>query len=126
MGGALPMSPISQSGISKRSERRIAVRLPLRVRGRDARGFAFEEDTASENLCRSGAAFRTRFDVAIGSNLEIRIPLQGPAARREENDFETQGRVVHVSQSPSDGERVVGVQFVGPRFQRMFRPESGT
>src|SRR5271168_3728809 len=124
MGGALPMSPISQSGISKRSERRIAVRLPLRVRGRDARGFAFEEDTASENLCRSGAAFRTRFDVAIGSNLEIRIPTQGYAARRAESDFQTQGRVVHVSDSVTEGERVVGVQFTGPRFQRVFRSES--
>jgi hypothetical protein len=101
------------------------VRLPLRVKGKDARGFAFEEDTATENLCRSGAAFHTRFDVAIGSSLQIRIPLQGPAMRRDENDFETQGRVVHVSASEPDGERMVGVQFVGPRFQRMFRPESG-
>jgi len=96
----------------------------LRVSGRDARGFAFEEDTASENLCRSGAAFRTRFDVAIGSNLEIRIPTQGAATRRGEQDFETQGRVVHVTESPTDGGRVVGVQFVGPRFQRVFRSES--
>lgn len=111
--------------IAQRSERRISVRLPLRVRGRDARGFAFEEDTASENLCRGGAAFRTRFDVAIGSNLEIRIPGQGSLARRNENDFETKGRVVHVGQvSLKDGERVVGVQFVGPRFQRVFRSES--
>jgi PilZ domain len=108
----------------QRSERRISVRLPLRVRGRDARGFAFEEDTASENLCRSGAAFRTRFDVVIGSSLQIRIPLQGPSARREENDFETQGRVVHVSEGLTEGEKVVGVHFEGPRFQRMFRSES--
>jgi hypothetical protein len=110
----------------QRSERRISVRLPLHVWGQDAKGFSFEEDTASENLCRSGAAFRTRFDVAVGSNLKIRIPLQGPAPRRQEADFETQGRVVHVSQAQDSGERVVGVQFVGPRFQRMFRPESGS
>jgi PilZ domain len=118
------MSPVIESVARKRSERRIAVRLPLRVRGRDARGYAFEEETASENLCRSGAAFRTRFDVAIGSSLEIRIPLQGHATRRGEQDFETQGKVVHIRQGESDGERVVGVQFVGPRFQRMFRSES--
>jgi hypothetical protein len=106
-----------------RSERRVSVRLPLRVRGRDIRGFAFEEDTSSENLCRGGAAFRTRFDVAVGSNLEIRIPMPGVAMRRNE-DFQTQGRVVHVTETLTDGERVVGVQFVGPRFQRMFRPET--
>lgn len=118
------MSPVMETVARKRSERRIAVRLPLRVRGKDARGFSFEEDTSSENLCRSGAAFRTRFDVAIGSSLEIRIPTQGAAQRRGEQDFETQGRVVHVSESLTDGEKVVGVQFVGPRFQRVFRSES--
>ncbi len=107
-----------------RSERRISVRLPLRVRGKDARGFSFEEETASENLCRGGAAFRTRFDVAIGSNLEIRIPHQNRTVRRQDPDFETQGEVVHVSQPRTDGEKVVGVRFTGPRFQRMFRPES--
>jgi PilZ domain len=118
------MSLVNESVVFKRSERRIAVRLPLRVRGRDSRGFAFEDDTASENLCRSGVAFRTRFDVAIGSNLEIRIPKQAYTAKRAEVDFETQGKVVHVSESLADGERVVGVQFVGPRFQRVFRSES--
>jgi hypothetical protein len=96
----------------------------LRVRGRDTRGFAFEEDTASENLCRSGAAFCSRFELAIGSNLEIRIPMQAYPSRRYENDFETQGRVVHVSDSRADGEKLVGVHFVGPRFQKVFRSES--
>src|ERR1700739_4279668 len=80
MEGAQPMSQISDQLIEKtarqRSERRISVRVPLRVRACDAREFAFEEDTASENLCRGGAAFRTRFDVAIGSSLQIHIPLQ--------------------------------------------------
>ena len=118
------MSQISQKVAHQRSERRISVRLPLRVWGQDARGFSFEEDTSSENLCRSGAAFRTRFDVAVGSNLQIRIPLQGAAMRRSENDFQTLGRVVHVSKALADGERVVGVQFIGPRFQRVFRSES--
>src|SRR5258708_4388105 len=71
-----PMVRLASTTVWKqRSERRIAVRLPLKVRGRDAHGFAFEEDTSSENLCRNGAAFVTRFDVAIGSDLEIRIPL---------------------------------------------------
>ena len=118
------MSPVIESVDRKRSERRIAVRLPLRVRGRDARGFSFEEETASENLCRSGAAFRTRFDVAIGSSLEIRIPMHGHVPRRGDQDFETQGKVVHISNGAVEGEKVVGVQFVGPRFQRMFRSES--
>jgi hypothetical protein len=119
------MSQTSERIARQRSERRIAVRLPLHVWGKDTRGFAFEEDTSSENLCRSGAAFRTRFDVAIGSSLQIRIPMNGASAvRRAENDFQTQGRVVHVGEAQPDGEKLIGVQFVGPRFQRMFRPES--
>ena len=119
------MSQLAEKIAQRRSERRISVRLPLHVWGRDARGFAFEEETSSENLCRSGAAFRTHFDVAIGSNLQIRIPLNGPYARHSEHDFQTLGRVVHVREVQAGGsERLVGVQFVGPRFQRVFRSES--
>jgi len=138
------MVPLASTTVAKqRSERRISVRLPLQVRGRDAQGFAFVEETSSENLCRNGAAFVTRFDVAIGSDLEIRIPFSQYGARRpqpdryagpaiggrfaasrfNENDFATYGRVVHV-ESRSGKEKVVGVQFTGPRFQRLFRSES--
>lgn len=146
------MVPVSTSVSSQRSERRISVRLPLQVRGRDKRGVIFEEETSSENLCRSGAAFVTRFDVAIGSDLEIRIPFSYYASRRvdperlgvarngnrsavgrnddrsararNDLDFSTQGRVVHVHDSQSHGEKLVGVRFTGPRFRRVFRSES--
>ena len=116
------MVPASVS--KQRSERRISVRLPLKVRGRDVRGHTFEEDTTTENLCRNGAAFVSRFDVTIGSDLEILIPLSQRASRRSESDFATQGRVVHVANAEFAAERLVGVQFIGPRFQRVFRPES--
>jgi hypothetical protein len=154
-----PMVPVSTSVSRQRSERRIAVHLPLKLRGRDKNGILFEEETSSENLCRNGAAFMTRFDVAIGSDLEIRIPLSYNASRRaarpaggrgndgfaagnagryagarnydrfaaardNETDFATQGRVVHVADAESRGEKLVGVQFTGPRFQRVFRSES--
>lgn len=38
--------------------------------------------------------------------------------------FATQNRVVHVTGSQAEGERLVGVQFTGPRFQRFFPSES--
>lgn len=117
------MVPVSTTA-KQRSERRISVRLPLKVRGRDRRGVLFEEETSSENLSRNGAAFVTRFDVAIGSDLEIRVPMSRYASRRGDADFATQGRVVHVDDSVWEGEKVVGVQFTGPRFQRVFRSES--
>lgn len=118
------MVPVSSCVSTQRSERRISVHLPMRVRGRDSRGVIFEEETSSENLCRSGAAFLTRFDVAVGSDLEIRIPFSNYASRRSESDFATHGRVVHVRDAASLGEKLVGVQFTGPRFQRVFRSES--
>ena len=108
-----------------RAERRIAVRLPITVRGVDASGVTFEEATSSENLCRGGAAFRTRFDVAVGMDLDISIPLSQTGARRKhkDDDFAAQGRVVHVRDSDT-GERLVGVQFINNRFRRLFVPES--
>jgi PilZ domain len=118
------MVPLSTAALRQRSERRISVRLPLRIRGRDKRGVIFEEETSSENLCRSGAAFVTHFDIALGTDLEIRIPPSHYALRRGEPDFATRGRVVHVADSQWDGERLIGVQFTGPRFQRVFRSES--
>lgn len=114
------------SRVSKqRAERRISVHLPMTVRGRDRRGFSFEETTSSQNLCRSGAAFRTRFELMPGTDLEIQIPFSQYASRRAEPNFATQGRVVHVGEQQDEGERLVGVQFVGRRFHRVFRPEAG-
>jgi len=115
--------PTSAQVSKQRTERRIAVRLPMQVTGRDSRGIIFTEETSSENLCRNGAAFVTRFEVAIGSDLDIRIPQSHRAGRREESDFSTHGRVVHIAVASGPGERLVGVQFTGPRFQKVFRSE---
>ena len=120
------MVPADLSVSKQRSERRISVRLPLKVRGRDSRGVTFEEETSSENLCRSGAAFVTRFDLAIGCDVEIHIPIAQSSVRRKEaeSDFTTRGRVVHVKSHEARGEKVIGVQFIGPHFRRMFLSES--
>ena len=109
----------------QRTERRIAVRLPMQVTGRDSRGVVFTEETSSENLCRGGAAFVTRFDLPIGADIDIRIPTSSQQAwKREDGNFATRGRVVHVSNASGPDEKLVGVQFTGPRFQRVFCSES--
>jgi PilZ domain len=118
---------VTPSASKQRAERRIAVRLPLTVRGRDSEGRVFEEETSSENLCRGGVGFITRLDLAIGSDLEILIPFSQTGARRSERgerDFATSGRVIHVRSVESGSERMVGVQFTGPRFRRLFHSES--
>jgi hypothetical protein len=114
----------SMPGSKQRTDRRISVRLPMQVTGTDSRGVVFTEETSSENLCRNGAAFVTRFEVVVGSDLDIRIPMSHQAFRRVDADFATRGRVVHVATSDGPGERLVGVHFTGPRFQRMFRSDS--
>jgi len=118
------MVQLSSSSSKQRSERRIAVRLPLKVSGRDNHGVLFEEETSSENLCRNGAAFVTRLNIPVGCDLEIRIPFSQTPVLRKEADFSTSGRVVHVANSAQAGERLIGVQFTGPRFRRVFRSES--
>ncbi len=109
--------------LERRNERRIAVRLPIRVRGTDRDGVPFEEQTESENVCRSGTAFATTHELDPGAELEITIPLP-KQGRETETDFATRGRVVHVAPGKEKRIRIVGVEFIGPRFHRVFVSES--
>ncbi|HEX2710645.1 MAG TPA: PilZ domain-containing protein [Candidatus Acidoferrales bacterium] len=107
----------------RRSERRIAVQLPMELRGTDRAGTPFEERTQSHNVCRSGAAFATVHELDLGADVEIIIPL--PKQGRERGThFTTRGRVVHVESGKGPRKRIVGVEFTGPRFHRVFEPES--
>jgi c-di-GMP-binding flagellar brake protein YcgR len=108
----------------RRKERRISVRLPMQIRGKDIEGAAFEESTQSENLCRGGAAFVLRRKLDRGASLEIRIPLPAPAGTSEA-EFSTVGRVVHIAEGEKEAEKMVGVEFTGPRFRRIFQTEGG-
>ena len=112
------------SAQKKRKERRISVRLPMQIRGKDIEGASFEESTQSENLCRSGAAFFLRRNLDRGASLEIRIPLPAPAGTSEA-EFSTVGRVVHIAETSQAAGKVVGVEFTGPRFRRIFQTEGG-
>ena len=109
--------------LERRRERRVPVRLPIVVRGMDLTGMSFEEHTSSENICRGGAAFATRFPLNLGIQLEIQIPVI-PTAASKDTEFSTQGRIVHVKRGRDEHELVVGVEFTGPRFHRMFVSES--
>jgi hypothetical protein len=113
----------TRPALERRRERRVPVQLPMMVRGTDRAGKWFEERTSSVNLCRGGAAFSTRFALDLGTKLEINIPVP-PAAGEAELEFATQGRVVHLAPGTDASERIVGVMFTGPRFNRMFVSES--
>jgi hypothetical protein len=113
----------SAPALERRRERRVPVHLPIVIRGTDRTGVSFEERTSSENLCRGGAAFATRYPLDLGSQLEIHIPVI-PAAASEDTEFSTQGRIAHLMRGGNEHELIVGVEFTGPRFLRMFVSES--
>ena len=119
------MTPASATtpSLERRRERCVAVKLPMSVRGTDRAGEWFEEQTSSENLCRGGAAFATRYAVDLGMKIEISIPV-APSTAGPDADFSTHGRIVHLTPGRDDRDLIVGVEFTGPRFHRMFVSES--
>ena len=104
-------------------QRRVAVGLPMLVRGIDAVGTRFEDAVQSYDVSRTGASFFTARDLDVGMDLEIVIPHVSNG-RTSDSDFSTLGRIVRVTPGKSEGERNVGVQFIGPRFHRVFSAES--
>jgi hypothetical protein len=94
------------------------------VRGKDRVGFPFEERTSCENVCRGGAAFSTRFLLELGNQLDISIPAVPATPGSEDKEFSTQGRIVHLKPGRDKQEAIVGVEFTGPRFNRIFVSES--
>jgi hypothetical protein len=113
----------STPSLERRRERRVPVHLPIVVRGKDRTGYLFEEHTSCENLCRGGVAFATRYPLEVGIQLEIQIPVV-PTAASDEKEFSTQGRIVHFKPGRDKQELIVGVEFTGPRFHRMFVSET--
>lgn len=116
-------SSATAPALERRRERRVPVHLPIVVRGTDLTGMSFEEHTSSENLCRGGTAFATRYPLSLGIHLEIQIPAISAGAN-EDREFSTQGRIVHVKPGRDKHEIIVGVEFTGPRFHRLFVSEA--
>jgi hypothetical protein len=107
----------------RRTQRRIHVGLPMLVRGSDSAGRRFEDPTEVRNVSRTGASFSTTREISIGMDLEVVIPKLG-LGRPSPDDFQTLARVVRVEPGAGEGERIVGVHFVGPRYNRVFITES--
>jgi c-di-GMP-binding flagellar brake protein YcgR len=115
------MSEESQGGRERRVQRRISVGLPILVRGSDAGG-RYEDAVHSFDLSRTGLSFATGREIAVGNEVEIVIPASG-AVRRPEKEFCTLAQVVRVQNGEAEGERIVGVQFLGQRLNRVFVSE---
>lgn len=94
--------------IERRLDRRVALRLPIRIAGTHKSGRCFEFMTRTANLCRGGLALATRHPFDLGEQVEI-IILQAPLSR--EKLFSTLGRIAHISINEETGKRIVGVHF---------------
>jgi hypothetical protein len=64
-------------------------------------------------------------EVNPGAHLDIVIPPKRWRGQADERSFATQGEVIHVTPIEGGAEHLVGVRFIGPRFQRVFWSESG-
>lgn len=112
----------ADEGRERRVQRRIHVGLPILVRGKDAAGARYEDAVHSFDLSRTGLSFATAREIAVGEDVEIVIPPNG-SRRNPEKEFATLAHVVRVQNGATDGERIVGVQFFGPRLNRVFVSE---
>jgi hypothetical protein len=110
----------------RRLDRRVKVHLPMEIRGTDGSGQPFLETTQSVNVSRRGAAFILRREIDRGANLEIRIPPSRAAAGKEAEEFSTVGRVVYVRNIEGAIDLLIGVEFTGRSFQRIFVSESAS
>ena len=72
MSGALA-GAISMSLVER--EKRVALHLPVEVRGEDVAGVPFTEHTRSVNVSGGGICFESHRHVAIGSRLKLAIEL---------------------------------------------------
>jgi hypothetical protein len=104
----------------RRKERRIQVRLPVEVSGTDRNGARFNERTSSEDVCRQGVAVALSREIDLGASLEIVILMSHRTPQGQ--DFSTQGLVRHIKKSAAGP--IVGVEFIGPHFHRVFQSEA--
>lgn len=112
------MNPSSARSVSeRRGQRRITVGLVLQISGVEGFGAPFEETVAAENVSRTGASFYSTRQIDLDNELEITIP--GQAAK----DFQARARIVRILPGRTDDERLIGIQFLGRRFHRIFVSE---
>ena len=118
------MSAKSKNGGAdeRRKQRRINVGLHVVVRGQDGDGRRFEITSEILDVSRTGASFLSARDIAMGADLELLIPKLG-LGRPSKDDYQTLAHVVRLVDDPVSGQRVIGVLFVGPKFNRVFITE---
>jgi len=97
----------------RRRQRRVPMKLPVRVHGRDADGASWEEMSTSEDASLGGAALLVTHPVRPGQVLHLSVPLPQHFRQYDINDssYRTYALVRHAR--PAASALRVGVLFLG-------------
>jgi hypothetical protein len=107
-----------QAVTERRRKNRLLIKVPVRVRGREAGGTAWEEVAASLDASEGGLAILMAHPVRTGQVLHLSVPL--PSRYRQYDLASSSYRIyglVRSSRSESARARV-GVMFLGPQPPR--------
>lgn len=96
-------------------EKRVALHLPVEVRGEDSAGVRFKEATRSINVSGGGICFESRRQVSVGSRLRLVIELPASLRRHFGNREVYRARAVVCRVERFEGEEAsrVGARFLG-------------
>jgi hypothetical protein len=102
-----------QPETERRRQRRVPLKLPVRVQGRDANGAGWEEMSTCEDASVGGAALLVSHPVRPGQVLHLSVPLPRRFRQYDVNDssYRTYGLVRHTRASVNALR--VGVLFLG-------------
>jgi len=106
---------MKEAGTDRRKSRRVPMRIPVRVQGRDQRGTTWETMTTCEDVSAGGLALLLERPVRVGQVLHLALPL--PGRFRQYDLTDASYRVYGLVRGLRSGHRV-GVLFLGKRPPR--------
>src|SRR5512147_2904433 len=101
-------------GAERRKQRRVPMKLPVRVQGRDTDGTAWEEMSTCEDASAGGVGLRLDRPVVLGQVLHLSLPLPQRFRQYDLTDpsYRVYTLVRNVRPAPGGGVRI-GVLFLG-------------
>lgn len=89
---------------NRRAEKRVPLRISIKLNGTDVGGQPFSEETETENVSRTGACIITEHEMRVGDQLEVSA-LKGK--------FSSPAIIQIMWIDNKDGRRRIGVKFLG-------------
>ena len=104
----------SGGGQERRKQRRVPIKLPVRVQGRDADGATWEEMSSCEDASAGGVGLRLTRNVVLGQVLHLSLPLPQSFRQYDLTDpsYRVYTLVRNVRPTPGGGVRI-GLLFLG-------------